>query len=59
MMDCCRFVEEIFPAAQRHSSLARMAGLNVSVGLDVSGPKGGRWTCAWINGELSGVARDG
>src|SRR5207237_269033 len=55
-VDCGRYVEEFFPEAVRRSSLAGLP-LDVTVGLEVSGPGGGQWTCRWTAGELAGVWR--
>jgi thioester reductase-like protein len=55
-VDCAHYVEEFFPQAVRRSSLAQVP-LDLTVGLDVEGAGGGRWTCRWVRGELMGVRR--
>jgi hypothetical protein len=55
-VDCTHYVEEFFPQALRQSSLAQVP-LDLTVGLDVEGPGGGRWTCRWVRGELVSVRR--
>ncbi len=54
---CARYIEQTFPQQARRSRLARVAGLDLLVGLDVRGPGGGQWSCRWTGGELSYVAR--
>jgi SCP-2 sterol transfer family len=56
-LDCADYVERFLPAAARQSLLARVAGLSVTVGLEVSGPGGGRWSCRWDHGDLTQVSR--
>jgi thioester reductase-like protein len=51
-IDCREYVEEVFPQAARRSPLARAARLDVVVAIDVRGPGGGQWTCAWVDGDL-------
>jgi nucleoside-diphosphate-sugar epimerase len=55
-VDCAAYVERFFPEAARRSVLARIP-LDLAVGLDVSGPGGGRWTLRWTGGELGPVRR--
>jgi thioester reductase-like protein len=50
------YVEQFFPEAVRRSSLAEVP-LEVAVGLEVTGPGGGRWTCRWAAGVMQGVSR--
>ena len=56
-LDCADYIERFLPAAARRSLLARAAGLSVTVGLEVSGPGGGRWSCRWDQGDLTRVSR--
>jgi hypothetical protein len=56
-IQCADYVERFLPAAARRSLLARTSGLSVTVGLEVSGPGGGRWSCRWDGGELTRVVR--
>jgi thioester reductase-like protein/predicted lipid carrier protein YhbT len=49
---CAEYIEEIFPRQARRSSLAREAGLNLTIGIDLRGPGGGQWSCRWRQGEL-------
>lgn len=46
------YIEEVFPTQARRSNLAREAGLDLTVGIDLRGPGGGQWSCRWIGGEL-------
>jgi nucleoside-diphosphate-sugar epimerase len=55
-IDCTHYVEEFFPAALRRSTLTQVP-LDVTVGLDVSGPDGGQWTCCWEDGALMRLQR--
>ncbi len=55
-VDCGRYVEEFFPQALRRSSLAQVP-LDLTVGLDVEGAGGGRWTCRLVRGELASLRR--
>jgi len=54
---CVRYVEQIFPRQARRSPLAREAGLDIVISLDVCGPGGGQWTCQWVQGELIHVKK--
>jgi len=54
---CATYIEQVFPRQARQSPLARLAGLNLMVALDIRGPGGGQWSCRWINGELSCISR--
>jgi Male sterility protein/SCP-2 sterol transfer family len=56
-LDCADYIERFLPAAARRSLLARVVGLSVTVGLEVSGPGGGRWSCRWDKGDLTQVSR--
>jgi thioester reductase-like protein/putative sterol carrier protein len=56
-INCRLYVEEVFPSAMRRSRVARAAGLDVTVALEVIGPGGGQWTCEWIGGDLASVHR--
>ena len=56
-LNCADYVERFLPAAARRSLLARTAGLSITVGLEVSGPGGGRWSCRWDQGDLTLVSR--
>jgi nucleoside-diphosphate-sugar epimerase len=47
---CAAYVERFFPESVRRSSLARLP-LDVTVGLDVRGSGGGRWSCRLVRGE--------
>jgi hypothetical protein len=55
-IDCADYVERFFPESVCQSSLA-LVPLNVTIGLDVFGPGGGRWSCRWIEGELQPVQK--
>ncbi len=52
---CARYIEQVFPDQARRSRLAREAGLDVTVSIDLRGPGGGRWSCTWKRGELVNV----
>jgi thioester reductase-like protein len=52
---CARYLERVFPAQARRSPLGRAAGLHLLVGIVVDGPGGGKWSCRWVQGELSYV----
>jgi thioester reductase-like protein len=52
---CVRYLERVFPAQARRSSLGRAAGLHLLVGIVIDGPGGGKWSCRWTGGELSYV----
>ncbi len=56
-LNCADYIERFLPAAARRSLLARVTGLSVIVGLEVSGPGGGRWSCRWDQGDLTHVRR--
>jgi thioester reductase-like protein len=49
---CGEYIEEVFPRQARRSSLAREAGLDLTVCIDLRGPGGGQWSCKWSQGEL-------
>ena len=49
---CAEYIEQIFPRQARRSRLAREAGLDLTVCIDLRGPGGGQWTCKWTAGEL-------
>ena len=52
---CAKYIEEIFPKQAKRSQLAKEAGLNLTVSIELRGPGGGAWSCQWIDGELAGV----
>ncbi|HEV8062629.1 MAG TPA: SDR family oxidoreductase [Gemmataceae bacterium] len=52
---CAKYIEEVFPKQAQRSQLAREAGLNLTVSIELRGPGGGAWSCQWIKGELAGV----
>jgi thioester reductase-like protein len=60
--NCGQYIEQIFPNQARRSRLAREAGLDLTVGIDLRGPGGGQWSCKWRQGELvyakSGLEKD-
>jgi thioester reductase-like protein len=56
-LDCARYVEDFFPEAVLRSSLAGMP-LAATVGLEVRGVGGGRWTC-WLGGEGQAMVQRG
>jgi thioester reductase-like protein len=49
---CAQYIEQVFPRHARRSRLARAAGLDLTVGIDLRGPSGGQWSCKWRQGEL-------
>ena len=49
---CAEYIEQVFPRQARQSRLAREAGLDLTVGIDLRGPDGGQWSCAWRQGEF-------
>lgn len=49
---CGEYIEQVFPRQARQSRLAREAGLDLTVGIDLHGPGGGQWSCKWTAGEL-------
>jgi hypothetical protein len=56
-MNCAHYIEEFFVEHAPSSPLARAAGLDLTIALDIRGPGGGRWSCRWDHGELAGVQR--
>jgi thioester reductase-like protein len=56
IFDCALYLEEFFPAAVQRSTLAALP-LDVTVGLDVRGPGGGRWTCRFTDGQPPLIVR--
>jgi hypothetical protein len=52
LLSCAEYIEQVFPTQARRSRLAREAGLDLAVGIDLRGPGGGQWTCRWKQGEL-------
>jgi nucleoside-diphosphate-sugar epimerase len=52
---CTVYIEDVFPRQARQSQLAREAGLDLAVGIDIRGPGGGQWSCRWIRGEFTYV----
>jgi thioester reductase-like protein len=49
---CAEYIEQVFPKQARRSSLAREAGLDLTVCIDLRGPGGGKWSCKWRHGDL-------
>jgi len=49
---CAEYIEQVFPKQARRSRLAREAGLDLTVCIDLRGPGGGQWSCKWRQGEL-------
>jgi thioester reductase-like protein len=49
---CAEYIEQVFPKQARRSRLAREAGLDLTVCIDLRGPGGGQWSCRWKQGEL-------
>ena len=54
---CAEYIEQVFPRQARRSSLAREAGLDLTVCFDIRGPGGGQWSCKWNQGELAYARR--
>jgi thioester reductase-like protein len=54
---CANYMERVFPKQARRSNLARDAGLDLTVCVDVRGPGGGQWSCSWRKGVLVYVKR--
>ncbi len=54
---CAEYVEEVFPTQARKSRLAREAGIDLIVSIDLGGPEYGQWSCQWRQGELAQVQR--
>jgi len=54
---CAEYIERVFPRQARRSRLAREAGLDLTVSIDIRGPGGGQWSCSWRQGELIWVRR--
>jgi thioester reductase-like protein len=50
--DCASYIESVFPEQARSTNLARELDLDVVVAVDIRGPGGGQWSCAWRGGEL-------
>lgn len=48
---CGEYIEEVFPIQARRSSLAREAGLDLTICIDLRGPGGGQWSCKWSTRE--------
>jgi hypothetical protein len=55
-IDCVAYVEHFFPEAVRRSILARVP-IDVTLGLDVRGPSGGRWSFRCAGGEILWLRR--
>ena len=53
-MDCRDYMERFLPEAARQSVLSRIP-LDITLGLDIRGPGGGRWSYRWSHGELMQV----
>lgn len=53
-VDCADYVERHLPEGARQSRLARIP-IDVTLGLEVRGPGGGRWFCRWVEGLLTEV----
>ena len=49
---CAEYIEQVFPGQARQSGLAREAGLDLTICIDLRGPGGGQWSCKWQQGEL-------
>jgi len=49
---CAEYIEQVFPRQARQSRLAREAGLDLTVCIELRGPGGGQWSCKWKQGEL-------
>jgi thioester reductase-like protein len=49
---CAEYIEQVFPRQASRSRLARQAGLDLTVCIDLRGPGGGQWSCKWRRGEL-------
>jgi thioester reductase-like protein len=54
---CAEYIERVFPRQARRSPLAREAELDITVGIELEGRGGGRWTCKWERGELVAARR--
>jgi thioester reductase-like protein len=54
---CAEYIEQFFPKQARRSRLAREAGLDLTVCIDVRGPGGGQWSCRWSKGEFIDARR--
>jgi len=50
--DCADYIEKVFPRQARRSRLARDAGLDLTVSIDLQGEGGGQWSCQWRHGEF-------
>jgi hypothetical protein len=55
-IDCAPYVERFFPQAVRRSTLARVP-VDVTVGLEVSGTGGGRWSFRCADGDILWLRR--
>jgi nucleoside-diphosphate-sugar epimerase len=55
-LDCAHYVEQFFPEAVRRSTLARLP-VDVTVGLDVRGAGGGRWSFRCGGGAVHDLRR--
>jgi hypothetical protein len=49
---CAEYIEQVFPRQARRSRLAREAGLDLTVCIDLRGSGGGQWSCKWRKGEF-------
>lgn len=56
-VDCSHYLEQFFPESARQSVLSRIP-LDITLGLDIRGPGGGRWSFRRSSGELMQVRRD-
>jgi thioester reductase-like protein len=56
---CAEYMDRVFPDQARRSNLAREAGLDLTVAIDVRGDEGegGQWSCKWQGGELAYLRR--
>ena len=53
-VDCANYIEKVFPSQAARSGLAREMGLDVMVGIEISG---GKWLLCWKRGELVRIRR--
>ena len=55
-MDCFHYMEQFFPESARQSRLSRIP-VDVTLGLEIRGQGGGRWSYRWSKGELITMGR--
>jgi thioester reductase-like protein len=55
-VDCGAYFEKFFPEAMSRSVLASLS-IEITLGISISGPSGGRWVCRFKGGRVLDVSR--